>query len=86
MTHSDQWLCYLLLCADQTIYTGITNNLDKRILAHNSAKGAKYTKPKSRRPVKLLKSFPCANKSEALRLEYKIKNLTRAEKLKLTYK
>lgn len=75
------WFVYLLLCADDTIYTGSTNNLEKRILAHNNGTGAKYTK--GRGPVKLLRFFECESKSEALILEYKIKQLTRAEKFKL---
>lgn len=75
------WYVYLLMCVDNTIYTGITNNLQKRIDTHNKAKGAKYTK--TRIPVTLLKFFEVANKSEALKLEYKIKQMPRAEKLKL---
>ena len=75
------WYVYLLICFDGTIYTGITNNLQKRIDAHNKARGAKYTK--TRLPVTLLKFFTCKNRSEALKLEYKIKQMSRQEKLKL---
>jgi putative endonuclease len=76
------WYVYLIKCSvDQSIYTGITNNLNKRIAAHNAGKGARYTK--SRRPVKLLKYFEVETKSEALKLEYKIKQLSRQEKLQL---
>jgi len=75
------WYVYILTCSDGTLYCGITNDLDKRIAAHNKGKGAKYTK--TRRPVSLLKYFECLDKSEALRLEYKIKQLPRGEKLKL---
>lgn len=75
------WYVYILKCFDETLYTGITNNLEKRIKAHNEGRGAKYTK--GRRPVILLKSFSCESKSEALKLEYKIKQLPRAEKLRL---
>ena len=50
------WIIYIIVCSkDNSLYTGITNNLNKRLDAHNSGKGAKYTK--SRRPVKLLKYF-----------------------------
>lgn len=74
------WVVYLLLCSkDNTLYTGITNNLEARIAAHNDGKGAKYTK--GRGPVALLKYFECNNKSEALKLEYKIKQLPREKKL-----
>ena len=74
-----KWYVYMLICSDNTIYTGITNNLDKRIAAHNAKKGAKYTK--TRTPVQLFKSIEVDDKSAALKLEYKIKQLTRAEKL-----
>jgi len=78
----EDWLVYLLLCSDNTIYTGITNNLDKRIATHNKGKGAKYTK--ARLPVKLIKFFVTADKSSALKLEYKIKQLSRKEKLEFS--
>lgn len=77
----NQWVVYLLKCFDDSIYTGITNNLDKRIKAHNAGRGAKYTK--GRLPVTLVKFFDVSDKSEALKLEYKIKQLSREEKLKL---
>ncbi len=75
------WFVYILLCADDTLYTGITNNLERRIEQHNEGKGAKYTR--GRGPVTLVRSFECASKSEALKLEYKIKQLPREEKLKV---
>ncbi len=75
------WFVYLLQCSDDTLYCGITNNLDRRIKQHNARKGAKYTK--GRTPVVLLKYFECADKSEALKLEYKIKQMSREEKLRL---
>lgn len=78
----NKWLVYILECFDDTLYVGITNNLEKRIKDHNSDNSrTKYTR--SRRPIKLLKSFECENKSEALKLEYKIKKMSRQEKLKL---
>jgi putative endonuclease len=73
------WFIYLVKCADGTLYCGITNDLDKRIKTHNDGKGAKYTK--TRRPVSLLKYFERPTKGEALKLEYKIKQLSRQEKL-----
>jgi putative endonuclease len=75
------WFVYLLSCSDQTFYCGITNNLDKRIVAHNNSKGAKYTR--GRLPVKLIKSFEVPDKSTALQAEYKIKQLPKADKLKV---
>lgn len=75
------WFVYILRCSDDTLYTGITNNLERRINQHNQGKGAKYTK--GRGPVILIKSFECATKSEALKLEYKIKQMSREEKLRM---
>ena len=77
----DKWFVYILECSDKgkTLYTGITNDLDKRIAVHNAGKGARYTR--GRLPVKLIKSFEVLGKSAALKMEYKIKQLSRAEKL-----
>jgi predicted GIY-YIG superfamily endonuclease len=74
-----KWYVYILRCADDTLYTGITNNLQKRIEQHNKGKGAKYTR--SRGPVALVKCFERLTKSDALKLEYKIKQLSKEEKL-----
>jgi putative endonuclease len=78
----EYWCVYIVECFDGTLYTGATNNLKKRIDKHNKGTGAKYTK--TRRPVKLIRQFLCDNKSCALKLEYKIKQLSREEKLKFT--
>lgn len=75
------WFCYLLQCSDNTLYCGITNNLTNRINKHNSGKGAKYTK--GRGPVSLIKYWTFPTKGEALSFEYKVKQLSREEKLKL---
>ncbi len=70
---------YIVRCADNTLYTGITNNLEKRIFDHNNSKiWAKYTK--SRRPVKLVRNKESKNKALAMKLEYKIKNITKHKK------
>ena len=75
---------YILQCSDDTLYTGITTDLDRRVYEHNHlAKGAKYTKV--RRPVSLVYSQRCENRSLALKREHEIKKLPRAEKLKLIY-
>ena len=76
-----KYFVYLLICSDSTLYCGITNNIEKRLKAHNSGKGSKYCK--ARLPVKLFKFFEVENKSLALKLEYKIKQMSRSEKLKL---
>ena len=75
------WFLYLLLCSDKSIYTGITNDVKKRIALHNAGKGAKYTQ--GRGPVKLLKKFKFKNKSEAAKAEYRVKQLKREEKFKI---
>ena len=72
---------YIVECSDGTLYTGWTNDLDKRILAHNAGKGAKYTK--TRTPVVLVYREAFASKQEAMRREYQIKQLTKSQKMKL---
>ena len=72
---------YIVECGDGSLYTGWTNNLEKRIQAHNAGKGAKYTK--SRLPVKLVYSETFATKEEAMSREYAIKHMKRKEKLQL---
>lgn len=74
-----KWFIYILRCSDGTLYTGITNNLEKRIKQHNEGKGAKYTR--GRGPVALVKCFEVLTKGEALKLEYHIKQLPKEEKL-----
>lgn len=69
---------YIVRCHDDTLYTGWTNHLEKRIQTHNSGHGAKYTQ--SRRPVKLVYYECYASKSEAMKREYAIKQLSRKEK------
>ena len=75
------WYVYILECSDGTLYTGITTDLDKRLKTHNNGKGAKYTK--TRLPVVLKVSFESEDRSTASKEEYRIKQLTRKEKLKL---
>ena len=75
---------YILKCADGSLYTGWSVSLDKRILAHNQGKASKYTRP--RRPVVCVYFETFSNRSEAMRREVKIKQMTRAQKLKLINK
>ena len=81
-----QWVVYILECGDATLYTGITDDFDRRFRAHNIGKGAKYTR--GRGPLRLRYLENCADMSEALRRENAIKKLPRQEKLELcrTYK
>jgi len=78
------WTVYILRCGDGTLYTGCTNDLTRRIKAHQKGRGAKYTR--SRLPVVLAYSEPAADKSQALRREAAIKRLSRQEKLNLMAK
>lgn len=72
---------YIVQCADGTLYTGYTNDLESRMAAHNSGAGAKYTR--GRGPIRLLYSEAFATKGEALKRENQIKKLSRDRKLKL---
>ena len=76
------WTVYILQCNDNSLYTGITNHLQQRIEKHNAGKGAKYTR--SRLPVVLVYQETVEDKSEALKREHQIKQLSRAEKLLLS--
>lgn len=76
------YFVYIVECSDGTLYTGITNDLEKRMQAHNTLKaGAKYTK--ARRPVILTYFEELSSRSEALKREAQIKRLSRQEKISL---
>ncbi|MBM4057526.1 MAG: GIY-YIG nuclease family protein [Planctomycetes bacterium] len=84
LTHrrsQSRWLVYLLRCSDGSLYTGITNDLPKRLKAHNAGKASRYTR--SRLPVTLAYSEPQRSKSAALTREAAIKRLRQAEKDRL---
>lgn len=72
---------YILKCKDGTLYTGWTNDLEKRIAVHNAGRGGKYTR--SRRPVELFYYETFETKKEAMQREYAIKQLSRKEKMEL---
>ena len=72
------WILYLVKCADGTLYTGITNDLRRRIDQHNSGTASRYTR--SRRPVELAHRESCRDKSGALKKEHRIKSLSRKAK------
>jgi putative endonuclease len=74
-----KWLAYLVRCSDKSLYCGISNDYKNRLIEHNSGKGAKYTR--SRRPVELVGISPEMTKIEALKLEYRIKQLPVDQKL-----
>ncbi len=79
-TQQPYWV-YILRCNDGTLYTGSTNDMDRRVCAHNEGKGAKYTR--GRGPVTVVYRECCPDKSAALRREAAIKRLTRTQKLAL---
>lgn len=72
------WYVYMVRCRDNSLYTGYTDDPNRRLAVHNAGKGAKYTK--SRLPVQLVYREECPDKSTALKREYAIKRLTKAEK------
>ena len=78
------WFVYMLRCGDGTLYTGITDDVEKRLSAHRAGKGAKYTR--GRGPLELVYTEQQSDKSAALHREYEIKQLTRQEKLNLLEK
>jgi putative endonuclease len=78
---STRWLVYILRCSDGSLYTGITNDLPKRLQAHAAGRASKYTR--SRLPVRLAYSQPQRSKSAALKREAAIKKLSRPQKDRL---
>ena len=75
------WYLYILRCRDDTLYTGITTDVEKRLEAHRSGKGAKYTR--GRGPLVQVYQEACGTHSDALKREYQIKQLSRQEKQNL---
>ena len=76
-----QWCVYILKCKDSTLYTGMTDDFEKRLAAHRSGKGAKYTR--GRAPLEPVYIEFCEDHSSAAKREYAIKQLTREQKLAL---
>lgn len=76
-----RWVAYLLRCGDGSLYAGVTNDLDARLAAHASGGGAKYTR--GRGPFALVWKQRAADRSEAHALEWRLKRLSRAEKIAL---
>ncbi|KRM89628.1 GIY-YIG nuclease family protein [Liquorilactobacillus vini] len=79
--NSKKYYFYVLYCADQTLYGGFTTNLKQRERAHNLGKGAKYTRPQKRRPVKIIYFETYSDKSTALKAEYAFKHQKRSAKI-----
>jgi len=79
LMETKQWFVYILECHNDSLYTGITNDLEKRMLTHKSGKGSKYVRAKGFK--KLLHAISTTNKSEAAKMEYQIKQLERNDKI-----
>lgn len=80
--HDDHWFVYILRCSDNTLYTGVTRDLEKRLHQHNhGSKGAKYTR--ARRPVELVYQENAPNRSVAQQREYRLRHLNTAQKREL---
>jgi putative endonuclease len=73
-----KWVVYMLECGDGSYYTGITNNMDKRLRSHRAGKAARYTR--GRLPVRLVRTEYRADRGKALKREWAIKRLSRREK------
>lgn len=80
-TTASYWFVYILECADGTLYTGISTDMERRCSQHNAGTGARYTR--SRLPVKIVYFESCGSQSEALKREAAIKAYSRTEKLNL---
>ena len=79
-----QWYLYILRCKDNTLYTGITTDVEKRLEAHRSGKGAKYTR--GRAPLELVYRETCGSHGDALKREFAVKRLSREQKTELIEK
>jgi len=77
----NKWIVYILECNDKTLYTGITNNIERRLYQHETGVGAKYTK--GRGPFKIIYKESCTDRSAASIREAQIKQLKKEEKIKL---
>lgn len=80
VSNKEDWVLYVLICSDGTLYTGVSNNLEKRLIVHNSGKGSKYTR--SRLPCFISAKSSFYSRSACLKAEIRFKKLSRKEKLK----
>ena len=76
---NENWSVYVLRCRNNSLYTGMTNNIERRLKEHEQGRGSKFVRSWS--PFSLVKTIPCKNAGEARRLEYELKRLTRTEKI-----
>jgi putative endonuclease len=76
-----EWRVYLLECADGSYYVGCTSDVDRRLAEHEAGRGARYTR--GRGPLALIGSIACESRSDAQKLEARLKRLTRADKVRI---
>ncbi len=76
----EDWCVYVLRCRNNSLYTGVTNNIERRLKQHLQGRGSKYVR--SWRPFELIKTIPCRDEAEAKRLEYDLKRLNRMGKIR----
>jgi len=81
LMHEKPWSVYIIRCRDDRLYTGISNDVEKRVKAHNSGRGCRFTK--YRYPVKLVYREECGTRSNARKRELRIQSYTRSRKLEL---
>ncbi|MBA4391686.1 MAG: hypothetical protein C0399_12235 [Syntrophus sp. (in: bacteria)] len=77
----NNWLVYILRCSNSAMYCGVTNNLEKRLEAHKSGKGSRYVR--AHLPFRLVAKSPMMSKSEAMRLEYLVKQAPKKDKIEM---
>jgi putative endonuclease len=80
-SNDTSWIFYILKCSDGSFYSGITNDLERRLRQHRSGRASRYTR--TRRPMRIVYREPCASRSHALRREHQVKGLSRKEKEQL---
>lgn len=77
--HNENWCVYILRCRNNSLYTGMTNNIERRLRVHEQGRGSRFVR--SWKPFELVKTIPCKNAEEARKLEYALKKLKRREKI-----
>lgn len=82
-SRNEKWFLYILECSDGSFYTGITNDLERRVKMHGDGRGAKYTR--SRRPVRMIYSESCKGRTAAMVRECAVKTYSKKEKMKLIF-
>ena len=76
---NDNWCVYILKCRNNSLYTGMTNNIERRLKEHEQGRGSRFVR--SWKPFELVKTIPCKNAEEVRKLEYALKKLKRREKI-----